>query len=30
MVTVLVYGVVAIIVKLDDFGVLLAKKGRLS
>ena len=30
MVTVLVYGVVAIIVKLDDFGVLLAKKGRLA
>ncbi|WP_273725069.1 DUF808 domain-containing protein [Brucella gallinifaecis] len=27
MVTVLVYGVVAVIVKLDDFGVLLAKKG---
>lgn len=28
MVTVLVYGVVAVIVKLDDFGVLLVKKGR--
>jgi len=30
MITVLVYGVVAIIVKLDDFGVLMARKGRLS
>ncbi|OYR17054.1 DUF808 domain-containing protein [Brucella grignonensis] len=30
MITVLVYGVVAVIVKLDDFGVLLARKGRLS
>ncbi|WP_022709371.1 DUF808 domain-containing protein [Pseudochrobactrum sp. AO18b] len=30
MVTLLVYGVVAVIVKLDDFGVLLAKRGRLS
>ncbi|MBO1040374.1 DUF808 domain-containing protein [Brucella pituitosa] len=30
MITVLVYGVVAVIVKLDDFGVLMARKGRLS
>jgi len=30
MITVLVYGVVAVIVKLDDFGVFLARKGRLS
>lgn len=30
LVTALVYGVVAVIVKLDDFGVLLAKKGRLA
>ncbi|MEN5298420.1 DUF808 domain-containing protein [Brucella sp. TWI559] len=30
MITVLVYGVVAIIVKLDDFGVLMARKGRSS
>jgi len=30
MITVLVYGVVALIVKLDDFGVFLARKGRLS
>lgn len=30
MITVLVYGVVAVIVKLDDFGVLLARKGRFS
>ncbi|MCL7998069.1 DUF808 domain-containing protein [Brucella sp. 21LCYQ03] len=30
MITVLVYGVVAVIVKLDDFGVLLARRGRLS
>jgi predicted DNA repair protein MutK len=28
MITVLVYGVVAVIVKLDDFGVLMARKGR--
>lgn len=30
MITALVYGVVAIIVKLDDMGVLMARKGRLS
>lgn len=30
MITVLVYGVVAVIVKLDDFGVLMARKGRFS
>lgn len=30
MVTILVYGVVAVIVKLDDLGVLMATKGRLS
>lgn len=30
MITVLVYGVVAIIVKLDDFGLLMARQGRLS
>lgn len=30
MVTVLVYGVVAVIVKLDDVGVFLARKGRLA
>jgi predicted DNA repair protein MutK len=30
MVTALVYGVVAVIVKLDDLGVLMARKGRLA
>lgn len=30
MITVLVYGVVAVIVKLDDLGVVMARKGRLS
>ncbi|MFD1198793.1 DUF808 domain-containing protein [Brucella gallinifaecis] len=30
MITVLVYGVVAMIVKLDDIGVVMARKGRLS